>query len=156
MGDGTAWDKILLVSISAWRWPCATPLHAQILPGESRSPRRVDIHRAQVSIPKVCLEWAVHTPENTGENTTSSQIPGPRGTSPEPLDMGTKEQPGTGSFCFLSVPWSWPCATTLNTQFPSRENWLPRSADTQGYREKKPHLEAARPDNTTENQMTRG
>jgi hypothetical protein len=41
-------------------------------------------------------------------------------------DIGAKEQPGIGSFQFLSVPRSWPSAKDLHNQTSPRENWSPR------------------------------
>ena len=67
-------------------------------------------------------------------------------------DMGTKERPGIRSFQFATAPQSWPCATALHTQILPRENWSPRSADTQTFRRHKPKSETARPANTRDNQ----
>jgi hypothetical protein len=52
-----------------------------------------------------------------------------------------KEQPGTGSFWFLSAPWSWPYTTALHTQIPPRENCLPRNTETQICRRNKSQRE---------------
>ena len=72
-----------------------------------------------------------------------------------PQDTGTKEQLGTGSFQFPSMPQRT-CATALHTQIPPRESWSPRSTDIQACRRDKPQSETARPANTTDNQMARG
>jgi hypothetical protein len=56
----------------AWSWSCAIVLHTYILLGESWSPRSAD------------------TPVSTGKTTTSAQIPGPRGTLPEPTGQGNQ------------------------------------------------------------------
>ena len=71
-------------------------------------------------------------------------------------DTGIKEQPGTGFFQFPSAPWSSSCDTALYTQIHPRENWFPRSMDTQACRRDKPKSETARPANTRDNQMAKG
>jgi hypothetical protein len=43
----------------------------------------------------------------------------------------------------------------LIIQIPPRENWTPRSADTQAYRRDKPQSESARPANTRDSQKAR-
>jgi hypothetical protein len=68
--------------------PVAIEQHIQLPLEESWSPR------------------SAYTPASMGKTTTSLQIPGPRGTLPEPSDTGTKDQLGTGPFWFLSAPQS--------------------------------------------------
>ena len=114
-----------------------TVLHTQIPLGKSWSPR------------------SANTPVSTGKTTTSTQIPGPRGSFQNHQDTETKEQPGTGSFWFPSALRSWPCTTALHTQIPPGENWSPRSTDTQVCRREEPQSEIIRPTNTRENQMAR-
>jgi hypothetical protein len=122
----------------------------------------VPIHlRAKVSIPRSC-------PERAGLPRVMTHL---RAQVRPPLllkflaqeeptqshqDKRTKEQPETGSFQFPSVPWSRPCAIALHIQIPPRENWSPRSTDTQAYRRDKPQSETARPTNTRDNQVARG
>jgi hypothetical protein len=74
--------------------------------------------------------------------------------SQSPQDIGTEEQPGTGSFWFLSATQNWPPATALHIQIPPRENRSHRSTDTQACRTDK--SETLRPANTRDNQMARG
>ena len=47
-------------------------------------------------------------------------------------------------------------AIALHTQYPSRRNLSPKSADRVEYRRNKPLSESARPANITDNQMGRG
>ena len=66
--------------------PCATPLHTQILPGESWSTSSAD------------------TPVNTGKTTSLLKFLGQEGPTQRYQDIGTKEQWRAGSLWFLSVP----------------------------------------------------
>jgi hypothetical protein len=64
--QGATWNRILPVSICARSWPCATDLHIWVPPGDSWTSK------------------SVGTIESSGETTTSTHNPSPRGTSPEP------------------------------------------------------------------------
>ena len=131
----TAWDRILLVSIWALSWPCATALYTQIL---ERAGRTLTHLWVKVRSPLLLKVLAQEGPAWGHQ------------------DTGTKERLGTGSFQFLSVSWSWPCATAHHIQIPLRENWSHRSTDTLACRSDKPQSETARPANTRDNQIAKG
>jgi hypothetical protein len=96
-------------------------------------------------------------PVSTGKTITSAQIPGPRGTHPEP--SGQRNQ-GTDwnrilpvSVCTLEL------ALSNNSPYPNpfqRPSWSPRNTDTQACRRDKPQSETARPANTRNNWRARG
>ena len=71
-------------------------------------------------------------------------------------DIGTKDHLGTGSFCFLSAPQSWPWTTAFHNEIPPGKNWFPRSTDPQACCIDKPQSEATRPGNTRENHIAMG
>jgi hypothetical protein len=78
---GAAWDRSLTVSICTQSWSSATELHEQMPPGESWSVR------------------SIYTPVSTGKTTASHQIPGKRGTLPEP--SGHRNQGSAGDRILL-------------------------------------------------------
>jgi hypothetical protein len=90
---------------------------------------------------------------STGKTTTSAQIPGPRGTCPEP--SGHRNQATARDRIPPVSPYAWEL-TLCHSQNPPKENWSPRSSDTQACRRDKPQSETARPANTRDNQMARG
>ena len=134
MKDAKEKYHFFLVSICAQSWSCAT---AQIPPGESWSPSNAE------------------RPVRTGKITTS-QIPGPRGTCPEPSGRRNQGTSRDRILLFSSAPQSWPRATALHTQIYTREIWSHRSTDTQACRRDKPQSEAAKPANTRDNRIARG
>jgi hypothetical protein len=113
---------------------CATALRTQIPPEETRSPRSADTPDSKALYTQVPPgeRWSpksAYTPESTGEATISIQIPGRRGTHPEPSGHRNWGAAWTGSFQFLSMSQSWSCATALHTQIPPWKNWSPKNAD---------------------------
>jgi hypothetical protein len=113
-------------------------LLTQIPPKKSGSPRNVD------------------SPFSTGKTTNSVQIPGLRGTLSEPSghrNQGkVRDRMLPVSICFLELI----LCIAVHTQIPPRENWSPRSSNTQACRRDKPQSDTARPPNTRDNQMARG
>ena len=103
-----AWDMTLPLSSCTQSWSCATVLLIQILWGESWSPRN--------SITRVSI----------GTTPTSAQIPGPRGTHPEP--SGHRNQGTAGDRILLQLGASWLCANAFHTKITpgdlvSQEYW---------------------------------
>ena len=113
-------------------------LHIQVPRGNSWSPRSAD------------------TPESTGKTTTSVQIPGPRGTHPEPSEHRKQGTPRNRIFPIfirtseLNLCHSSPYANN------SQRDQVSQSANRQAYNRDKTQSETARPDNTRDNQMSRG
>jgi hypothetical protein len=95
---------------------------------------------------------------STGNTIISVQIPGPRGTLPEP--SGHRKQGTAGDRILLGsvFPPELIFTTALHTQIPPGENWSPRSTDTdtKACRRDKPQSETARSANTRDNQMAKG
>jgi hypothetical protein len=124
----TVWDRIHPISVWAWSLSCA--FHTQIPPGESWSLR------------------SANTPMSTVKTTTSAQSPDSRGTRWEPSEHRNQGKARDRS---LPVSLYTPELTFQHSspyQIPPKENWSPRSADTQS--------ETARPANTRDSQMARG
>ena len=110
----------LILCHSSQSWSCATAIHTQIWPWESWSPRNA------------------YTSVSTGKITTSVQTHRLRGTLPEPSrhrSQGTaRDKIVLVSVCTLELTL---CHSSPYPILP-RENWYPRSTDTQACRREKP------------------
>jgi hypothetical protein len=111
-------------------------LHTQILQGERVSPRNANI------------------PANTGKTTISDQIPGLRGTHPEPSGHRKQGSSGDRIFWFCPNPRADPVPQLSIPKFlPEITNLL---GDLQTCKRDKPQSGTARPASTRDIQMARG
>jgi hypothetical protein len=97
--QGASWNRILTVSVCTTSRSCATVLHTKIQPGESWSPRSIVTH------------------VRTGKTTTSAQIPGLRGISPESSGHRSQGIATDRMLHFLSAPRRWSLKELVSQEY---------------------------------------